>query len=304
MREVVQFTLSGLAMSIPRNLPALFLTLFAPLFQVSGQQIPVKIHFAAQVNGKPFQCGQTYQNIGTSKSQIKPRDFRFYVSQVRLVDSTGAEVPLTLQAGSIWEADDTALLDFEDASGSCINGTPEVNDTVTGTVPSGHSWKSLRFNLGVPFEVNHLELTSLPSPLNLTALNWVWNAGHKFARIEFVSTGLPSGFFIHLGSTGCKPDTTRTTIPTSCAQPNRPDVEIPEFNPDTDVVVADLGSLLADSNVDVNAPKTPSGCMSFPGDPECVPLFAHLGLPYGDKAAGKQDFFRKGSAEAKMAKAF
>ncbi len=291
-------------MTIPRNLNVFLLSLFAAFAPLHAQQVPVKIRFAAQVNGKPFECGQTYQDIGTAMSQIKPRDFRFYVSHVRLVDSESREVPVTMDAGTIWQADDTSLLDFENATGSCINGTPEMNDTVAGTVPAGHTWKALRFNLGVPFEVNHLELTSLPSPLNLTALSWVWNAGHKFARIEFMSKGLPAGFFIHLGSTGCTPDTTRTTIPTKCAQPNRPDVEIQNFNPDTDVVVADLGALLADSNVDVNAPKTPSGCMSFPGDPECVPIFAHLGLPYGDKQAGRQDFFHKAGASMKMAKAF
>jgi hypothetical protein len=77
-----------------------------------------------------------------------------------------------MQADTIWQADDTSLLDFENSTGSCINGTPEMNDTVAGSVPAGHTWKTLRFSLGVPFEVNHLELTSLPSPLNLTALNW------------------------------------------------------------------------------------------------------------------------------------
>jgi hypothetical protein len=44
--------------------------------------------------------------------------------------------------------------------------------------------------------------------------------------------------------------------------------------------------------------------MSFPGDPECAPIFAHLGLPYGDKQPGQQDFFHKSSAGAKMAQAF
>jgi len=271
----------------------------------SAQQSAVVIHFVAQVNGKPFACGQSYEGIGITKSTIKPKDFRFYVSHVRLVAADGREVPVTLTEGTKWQADDTALLDFEDATGACINGTPETNDAVSGTVPrASQKWKALRFTLGVPFAVNHLELTSLPSPLNLTALEWVWSVGHKFARLDFGSTGLPNGFLVHLGSTGCTPNATKTTVPTSCAQPNRMDVEITDFDPAHDVVIADLGALLADSNVDVNTPKTASGCMSFPGDPECAPIFAHFGLPYGDNKAGSQDFFRKGAATTHTARAF
>ncbi len=270
----------------------------------SAEQAPVVIHFAAQVNGKPFACGQIYEGIGITKSTLKPKDFRFYVSHVRLIDANGREVPLTLNEGTKWQADDTALLDFEDASGACINGTPETNDAVSGTVPAAQTWKALRFTLGVPFPVNHLELTSLPSPLNLTALEWVWNVGHKFARLDFASRGLPNGFLVHLGSTGCTPNATKTTVPSSCAQPNRMEVEMTDFDPARDLVIADLGALLADSNVDVNTPKTASGCMSFPGDPECAPIFAHLGLPYGDKKSGSQDFFHKGVATPHTAQAF
>jgi uncharacterized repeat protein (TIGR04052 family) len=278
-------------------LAALFWALllaFSSPFSYAGQ-LPVAIRFAARVNGHPFACGQSYANIGKTQSVIKPKDFRFYVSQVRLIDSEGREAPLILKEGTKWQAADTTLIDFEDATGACINGTPEINDTVSGTVPEGHVWKKLRFTMGVPFAVNHLDLTSLPSPLNLTALEWVWNAGHKFARVEFSSTGQPSGFFVHLGSTGCTPSATKTTVPTICAQPNRVEVEIQDFDPARDTVVADLGRLLADSNVDVNTAQTPNGCMSFPGDPDCDQIFSHFGLPYGSQKLGRQDFFQKGA---------
>lgn len=282
----------------------LFLLLILVASLSSGQQVPIEVHFAAQVNGKPFACGQTYADVGVTKSTIKPKDFRFYVSHFRLVDANGQEMPVGLTEGTKWQANDTALLDLENATGSCINGTPETNDTVLGSAPAGHVWRSLRFTLGVPFAVNHQDLTSLPSPLNLTALEWVWNTGHKFARIEFSSTGQPSGYFIHLGSTGCTPSNTKITVPTSCAQPNRLEVEIPSFDLLHDVVIVDLGALLSDSNVDVNAPKTPNGCMSFPGDPDCEPIFSHLGLSYGAKQPGQQDFFRKATNTTHSAQVF
>ena len=280
---------------------SVFLGCFMSSHFVGAQQVPIAVRFAAQVNGQPFACGQSYTGIGATKSTIKAKDFRFYVNHIRLVDAEGREFPLIMEEGTKWQADDTALLDFENATGLCINGTEETNDSVKGIVPSGHTWRAVRFTLGVPFPVNHLELTSLPSPLDLTALSWVWNAGHKFVRIEFASTGQPRGYFIHLGSTGCLPNTTEITIPTSCFQPNRTEIEISDFYPEHDVVIADLGSLLADSNVDINAPNTPSGCMSSPDDPDCAGIFAHLGLPFGIRKSTRQDFFRKGATPSAAA---
>lgn len=253
-------------------------------------QEDVVIRFAARVNGAPFACSQKYEGIGTTASTISPRDFRFYVHNIRAVDNDGREVPVEVTQDGKWQLDGIVLLDFEDASGSCTNGTLDLNDRVTGTVPRGTTWKALRFTLGVPFEKNHTDLTTMPPPLNLTALSWVWNAGRKFARLDFSSTGLPRGVAIHLGSTGCTPSDTKTTIPTHCTEPNRAEIEIPNFDPATGVVVADLGRLLADSNVDVNQEKTPAGCMSGTNDADCAPIFANLGLTFGGKP-GRQTFF-------------
>ena len=177
--------------------------LFAAGLLKAADSEHVTIRFAAQVNGKPFACGTSYQGIGTTKSTITPRDFRLYIQSARLIDEQGQEVPLVLAEDNKWQGAGTTLLDFEDGTGPCANGTPDMNDSIVGDVPAGHKWRGVRFTVGVPFEVNHQELTSLPSPLNLTALNWVWNAGHKFMRIDFTSTGQTRGFFVHLGSTGC-----------------------------------------------------------------------------------------------------
>ena len=257
----------------------------------SAESQSVSIQFRAMVGDKKFACGQSYEGIGTTRSRITPRDFRFYVHNLRLIDESGNPVPLDLDQDGKWQLDDLALLDFEDASAGCINGTPEMNDHVSGHVPAGH-YSGLRFTLGVPFNKNHTELTSQPSPLNLTAMNWVWNAGRKFARIEFTSSGMPRGWVIHLGSTGCRPNQTKTTVPTQCSQPNRPEIEIAGFDPGQDVVIADLASLLKDSNVDTNQPNTEAGCMSAPNDGDCVGLFANLGLPFTGKPAGVQKFMR------------
>ena len=259
----------------------------------AGDQM-VSIQFRAVVGAEELACGKPFGNIGTTKSTITPRDFRFYVHNVRLLDEQGKAAAVDLKQDGKWQLDNVALLDFEDASGSCRNGTPETNTHVTGTVPEGR-YRGVQFTLGVPFEKNHTELTKMPPPLNLTALAWVWNAGRKFARLDFSSTGVPRGYAIHLGSTGSTPNDTQATVPTKCAEPNRLEVELPQFDPSSDAVAADLAALLQDSNVDEGG-KMMSGCMSSPATNACGPLFSNLGLPFPGQPATQQRFFRKAPA--------
>lgn len=255
-------------------------------------QQPVTVRFSAVVGHESLACGRSYTGVGTTKSTISPRDFRFYVHNLRLVNEAGEEVPVQLKQDEKWQLDNVALLDFEDGKGGCSNGTPDMNAEVVGTVAPGE-YKGLRFTLGVPFEKNHTDLTAMPSPLNLTALAWVWNAGRKFARLDFSSTGAPRGYAVHLGSTGCTPSESKVTPPTQCSAPNRAEVELKGFDAGKDVVVADLAALLEDSNVDA-AGKMMSGCMSGPTTEACGPLFSHLGLPFLGQPTKPQTFFRTG----------
>ncbi len=254
---------------------------------------PVAVRFQAMVGSEKFACGQIYSGIGDTGSKLSPRDFRFYVHNIALIDDSGNVVAVQLDQDGKWQLDDVALLDFENASGGCVNGTPDINDRVTGTAPAGH-YTGLRFTLGVPFNKNHTDLTTQPSPLNLTALAWVWNAGRKFARLDFSSTGMPRGYAIHLGSTGCTPNQVKTAPPAQCSSPNRAEIELTGFDPTHDFVIADLAALLKNSNIDTNQEKTAAGCMSSPDDGDCAPLFSNLGLAFAGKPAGKQTFFRKG----------
>ena len=277
------------------KLPIITVLVCSLAARVEAQQ-QVSVHFAAFVGDTKLACGRSYEGIGTTQSRITPQDIRFYVHNVRLVDKDGAEVPIELNNDGKWQVDDIALLDFEDATGSCVNGTPDTNDSVNGVVASGRTYTKLRFTLGVPLERNHLDPLQQPSPLNLSALMWVWNAGHKFTRLDFISTGQPRGYPVHLGSTGCTPSTTKTTIPTSCSQPNRVEVEIDDFDVERNVVVADLAQLLSDTNVD----EAKSGCMSDPADPDCQHILPAFGLPFGEKPAPVQRFFRKGRYESSV----
>ena len=264
----------------------------------------VMLRFKGMVGDKAFSCGESYDGIGTTNSKITPTDFRLYVHNVRLIDASGNETPVKLEQDGKWQVDNGALLDFENGSGPCANGTADTHDFIKGTAPAGN-YTGVKFSVGVPFERKHADPAKAPSPLNLTQLFWVWNSGYKFARIEMQTTGLPRGWMLHLGSTGCQPGETRQTIPANCTFANRAEIALTNFNVNSDIVVTDLKKLLDGANVDVNQPKTPSGCMSGQGDSDCAPLFANLGLAFAGKESPGQKFFgiEKHSQTAQLGKA-
>ncbi|WP_228024958.1 MbnP family copper-binding protein [cf. Phormidesmis sp. LEGE 11477] len=274
----------------------------------------VTIQFESSVGGEPFACGDTYR-LGSADSLVTPLDFRFYVSEVALMDAEGNAVPLVLEQDGLWQHQNVALIDFEDKTGGCVNGTSQTRAQVVGAVPPG-DYTGLKFTLGVPFALNHIDSTLAPSPLNLTSMWWNWNFGYKFARIDFenvsdaaaskhtagsadnssVDTGsteadsasgsdLSQAFAIHLGSVGCQMDSAQP--PVSCSVPNRAEIVLTDFDPLQNVVVTDLAALLAETNLSENQEGTAVGCMSSPEDGDCSGIMQNLGLPFGDRATSE-----------------
>lgn len=238
----------------------------------------VEINFEARVGNTPFHCADKYPSIGMAGTEISLTDFRLYVHDVRLTTSDAQEVPLELEQDGKWQYQNVALLDFEDKSGGCSNGTTELNTKIIGKVPAG-TYTGLVFKVGVPFDLNHNDAAAAPSPLNLTGLFWSWNDGYKFLRIDSVPTAGGGPFLAHLGSTECMADANGKI--TSCARENRPVVQWPMFDTATNKVVIDYAALVANNDLTVNGGGAP-GCMSGKDDPECGPLLGQLGIHIQD----------------------
>jgi uncharacterized repeat protein (TIGR04052 family) len=287
-------------MRVLSALAAAFLSTAAAAQEIA----PITLRFAAMVGAEPFACGRTYGGLGSGGASLTPGDFRFYVSDIHLIDESGKAVPLTLAQDGRWQYRDVALLDFETRSGPCLTGTAETRAVVTGTAPAGR-YRGLRFTLGVPFALNHADSTIAPSPLNLTSLFWGWQGGYKFLRIDLAPAGArpapmshgahaghgPVGFPVHLGSTGCGPAGPGLT-PAPCRSHNRPVIELTGFDPASGTVVADLKTLLDGVDAGRNAPGTPAGCLSAPGDADCDRVMRNLGLSFGGAPSPGQTFFR------------
>jgi uncharacterized repeat protein (TIGR04052 family) len=251
--------------------------------------VDVAITFEGRVGDKAFDCSQSYAALGTAATEVKLTDFRLYIHDVRLLKAgSGEEVSLALEQDGLWQHESLALLDFEDKSGSCANGTAEVNSAVRGKAPAG-DYDGIAFKLGVPFEMNHQDASVAPSPLNLSALFWSWNGGYKFVRVDSAPAAGGDAFNLHLGSTGCVGDNGDVT---SCARPNVAEIVLSGFDAATSKIVVDYAAVVAASDLSKNAGAP--GCMSGEMDPECGPIFERLGLDIADGSTHpeKQTLFR------------
>ncbi len=169
----------------------------------------VTLKFALRAGKEAVTCGKDVTTMGLrqAKKIVKTQivDARMYLSNIRLISTEGKEVALQLKADGKWQSKDIALLDFEDGTGLCKDsGTPDTRFIIEGNVSAG-KYTGIAFQLGVPFELNHADVATSKTPLNVQALWWNWQSGYKFARIDLrTDAAAPNNdFLIHLGSTGC-----------------------------------------------------------------------------------------------------
>ncbi|WP_234022728.1 MbnP family copper-binding protein [Sorangium cellulosum] len=249
----------------------------------------VELQFEGRVGDEVFSCSETY-TAGLAATEVRLTDFRLYIHDVRLRRADGEEVPVALDQDGLWQYQNVALLDFEDKSGSCDNGTQQTNGLVRGKVPAGE-YDGLSFKLGVPFELNHGDASVAESPLNLAGLFWGWNAGYKFLRSDSVSVEGEVPFILHIGSTGCIPGENGGV--SACDRPNVAEVVLTGIDPLATKVLVDYAALVQDSDLGANTGGQP-GCMSDPADEDCPPLFIRLGIDPDDGSArpDQQAFFR------------
>lgn len=231
------------------------------------------INFAANVGSAELICGENTTTVGTANagngSLPTIKDFRLYISAVQVAGRDGKFVDVELDQND-WQHQNVALLDFEDGRSACTSGTQPTNKSIRGMIPSGE-YTQLRFTIGVPEALNHLDRTTAPSPLNIDGMTWSWAGGYKHARLDV------NGWNIHLGTTGCTlADNNIENLDCSADRPNRPTYTFNNFSADS-VVTFDYAALVSTSDITTNAAGA-VGCMSGATDPECAPLFSKMGL--------------------------
>ena len=223
-----------------------------------------EINFGAVAGSVSVACGTPLSSLSEASESANLQDLRFYVSNIKLIDSTGKEVAITVP-NSDWSytsgSDSVTLIDLEDATGSCSSatqsGTPTMNTKVAFSAPK-NTYVGIKFTVGVPSSLNHSNVAVAPKPLDNLAMSWTWASGRKFVKLElaeinngWVETAVNNTYFYHLGSLGCtgNPIVGETV---NCTTPNRTDFILSSFDFNTQRIVLDL-KLLLEHNTSLGA---------------------------------------------------
>ncbi|WP_337870228.1 MbnP family protein [Meiothermus sp.] len=182
-----------------------FLSL-VPLLLTGVMAAPVELKINLRIGDQPMQFGQTYQTPQGQRYQIDM--LKFYISDLALVRPDGSEV----------KVDGLVLADFKrDAPTQGVS-------VVKMDVPAGQ-YRGIRFNVGVPRELNHLDAATQQLPLGVNSgMYWAWNPGYIFYRLEGRAL-LPEGspkWVIHMGT-----DTFRLPVRLHDLQTRRVQINIP-----------------------------------------------------------------------------
>jgi uncharacterized repeat protein (TIGR04052 family) len=231
--------------------------------------VPVVIPFAARFGDQPFSCTEA---VDAGGGAFVARDLRFYVHAVQLLAADGTAADVSLRDDGVWQNGGVALLDFEDGTGNCRDGTKGIHTAVEGLVREG-SYVGVRFMVGVPFDHNHANPAEAAPPLTLGHMHWGWQAGYKFLRFEGENTA-GAAYRFHLGSTECAGTVGHIT---SCARPNRPLIELQGFGPGKTVAL-DLSVFMHGVDLAGAARDSVRGCMSGPDAADCAVAFSAIGL--------------------------
>lgn len=269
-------------------------------------EMTVTIPFSAQIDGKPIVCGQRYPGVSQSNSEIEFEEFAIYVHNVELRNAQGAWVALRMQDDGRWQSQSVALLDFlgHESAACAAQGTQDMHTFVSGYLPQGE-YSGLRFVLGVPGELNHIDASQAVAPFNRQRMWWTWSRGYRYlkADIKAWTTGADGKviekerYFSHTGADKCALDPATQSY--RCEDPRLVSIEL-EHNLATNGVLIDLKKYYARDRLDIGR-----GCMgtkSIPdkNDPKdsnadsCLGHYLSIGLdPSGEVATptGQQDLF-------------
>ncbi|TGL08350.1 metallo-mystery pair system four-Cys motif protein [Leptospira bouyouniensis] len=220
----------------------------------------VNLNFEALANGQNLTTGS---NITANARTVQFRDFRLFVSEVKMVRADGTTADVTLTTDNVWQANGVALIDFETTQ------TTEKNLKVTGSAPAG-AYTGIQYTVGVPESLNHLDRTTQVSPLNIGPMYWAWTSGYKHSKIEFSFDSGTTWTNLHVGSTNC------TGAPNygNCGKKYRASIQLNgSINPSNQTISLSVDQLIKDHTGGIN-----TTCMPAQAGADCTPLIRAFGI--------------------------
>jgi uncharacterized repeat protein (TIGR04052 family) len=243
-------------------------TLLSGCFQ---NKQPTKISFKPMHRYIALNCESSF--VAEDRREIKSgglqkwqyQQLQFYIHGVEVNTSKNGWQPWMMTTNSN-QASNVALLGEK-----CNENQGSSNwELELVSLDSSVEITDIRFTLGVPFELNHLNPLTQPSPINDSSMFWGWRGGHKFMRVELVSQD--DDWLFHLGSTGCKALSPVRAPKSECLHPNRVKVSLP-FTDKALALKFDLAVLLRDI-----ALTRDNSCQSAADEESCKVLFRNLNM--------------------------
>ncbi|MFT5758398.1 MAG: putative repeat protein (TIGR04052 family) [Alteromonadaceae bacterium] len=228
------------------------------------------LQFSPSFGGVTLNCKRFF-NLDNKKWRYQ--QLQMYISDIELKSEDGS-----------WQSWPMTVSNFQHSNIALIGENCRDNQDSTHwqielkSIQKFNEKTHIRFTLGIPFELNHLNPLSQPSPLNDSSMFWVWQTGHKFLRLELASAD--DNWLFHLGSTGCSAPSVMRAPKQPCAQPNQVVVELPfpkqkprQSAQQTKTIQFDLSALLQDTKVTMK-----TSCQSAIDDENCIKPLSHIGV--------------------------
>ncbi len=243
----------------------------------------VNVNFQPIYDGTPLDCNSrfTHENAKETKSVNQKKwqyqQLQFFLYGVEVKSAKHGWQPW-LMLTNTFQSNNIALL-----GEVCGQNNTQANwQLKLGPLNNPLDVTDIRFTLGVPFSLNHLNPLTQVSPLNIPSMFWGWRGGHKFMRIELTSSN--DDWLFHLGSTGCKAASPVRAPKEECLQPNRVVVSLP-FNAQSLDINLNLATLFRGLVL-----QHESSCQSDVDDENCKIIFDNLGL---NSESGHEQLFLK-----------
>lgn len=234
------------------------LTVFLAACDTHDKQsaIPLVLTF----NGEDLACDSSNIQSGWQVEQLQ-----FFISDIAIKDQQEQWHQLKLEP-SQYQSESVALLSL-----MCEQGkkTEQNLQLVLASKIEPADVSEIAFDLGVPFELNHQNPLTQPSPLNEASMFWVWRTGHKFMRVEMNNDN--EAWWFHLGSTGCSAASPVRAPSQPCRQPNRFRYRISTNSYEPISINFSLDSMLSDLVLNER-----NSCQSEPDNVSCHALFSNV----------------------------
>ena len=152
------------------------------------------------VGDAPLELGKTYKTPSGTEYVVDM--VRFYTSNVQLVKADGSSLNVAGVSLTSVMADAPAAGKLMDG-GQVNNATSSKGATFFKLQAPAGEYKGVRFEIGVPKDLNHRDASTMALPLGLdSGMFWAWNPGYIFFRLEgkTIVDGKSQPWLLHMGT--------------------------------------------------------------------------------------------------------